>query len=82
MAENALNRGFTQLRGKKRLIAVIALTPGWIIPRIIGTIAFVSHPTWTGLLALLSWWLLIPCLWWMGFKLLRWSKGRYRQRPQ
>ncbi len=55
----------------KRWIVLAALAPGWIIPRIVVTLAFMAAPSWSGLVALLSWWLLMPLLWIVGLRLWR-----------
>lgn len=65
------------LHKRKRYLLLLPLAPGWIIPRIIGTVAFLAHPTWAGLLAILGWWLVVPMLWVIGLKVLKWGKRRY-----
>lgn len=54
-----------------QLALVAALAPGWLLPRLVGTAAFLVAPSWSGLLALLAWWLLVPALWWGAARLLR-----------
>lgn len=46
-----------------KLLAIVALTPGWIIPRILGTAAFLAAPSVPGLVALIAWWTVVPALW-------------------
>jgi hypothetical protein len=48
---------------RKRVFLAAALAPGWLIPRLVGTAAFLAHPSAGGLAALLTWWLAIPIFW-------------------
>lgn len=44
------------------LVGTAALAPGWLIPRIIGTLAFLAAPSWVGLILIVSWWTIVPGL--------------------
>lgn len=48
---------------RSKLILVAALAPGWLIPRILGTLAFFAAPTLHGGIALVLWWTVVPTLW-------------------
>lgn len=61
----------------KRYLLLLPFAPGWIIPRIVGTLAFLAHPTWAGFVAILCWWLLVPLLWIVGIKGLQKLRAAY-----
>ena len=56
---------------KPKLLIIAALAPGWVIPRIIGTLAWFAAPSISGLIALIAWWTLIAALMWFVYPIIR-----------